>query len=106
MNQMRNIMNNMSSGMGNMGGMGGGLPGPLGNIANLMTMFNQFVQNPVGAIMGMGYNVPQNVQNGGPEAIVNYLRSSGQMSEQQFNQFSQLANSPIAQQLQNSMKQR
>lgn len=103
MNQMRNIMNGMSSGMGNMGG---GLPGPLGNIADLMTMFNQFVQNPVGAIMGMGYNVPQNVQGGGPEAIVNYLRSSGQMSEQQFNQFSQLANSPIAQQLQNSMRQR
>jgi hypothetical protein len=87
-----------------MGGMGGGLPGPLGNIANLATMLNQFVQNPVGAIMGMGYNVPQNVQGGGPEAIVNYLRSSGQMSEQQFNQFFQLANSPIAQQLQNSMR--
>ncbi len=100
MNQMRNIMNNMSSGMG-----GIGLPGPLGNIANLMNLFNQFAQNPVGAIMGMGYNVPQNVQNN-PEAIVNYLRSSGQMSEQQFNQFSQLANSPIAQQLQNSFRQR
>jgi hypothetical protein len=67
-------------------------------------MLNQFVQNPAGAIMGMGYNVPQNVQSGGPEAIVNYLRSSGQMSEQQFNQFYQLANSPIAQQLQNSLR--
>jgi hypothetical protein len=97
-------MNSMSSGMSNMGGMGGGLPGPLGNIANLATMLNQFVQNPAGAIMGMGYNVPQNVQSGGPEAIVNYLRSSGQMSEQQFNQFFQLANSPIAQQLQNSLR--
>lgn len=105
MNQMRNIMNSMSSGMSNMGGMGGGLPGPLGNIANLATMLNQFVQNPAGAIMGMGYDVPQNVQNGGPEAIVNYLRSSGKMTEQQFNQFSQLANSPIAQQLLNTLRQ-
>ena len=103
---MRNIMNNMSSGMSNIGGMGGGLPGPLGNIANianLATMFNRFAQNPIGAIMGMGHDVPQNVQNGGPEAVVNYLRSSGKMSEQQFNQFSQLANSPIAQQLMNSL---
>jgi len=91
--------------MSNMGGMGGGLPGPLGNIANLATMLNQFVQNPAGAIMGMGYDVPQNVQNGGPEAIVNYLRSSGKMTEQQFNQFSQLANSPIAQQLLNTLRQ-
>ena len=106
MNQMRNIMNSMSSGMGNMGGMGGGLPGPLGNIANLATMFNQFAQNPVGAIMGMGHDVPQNVQSGGPEAIVNYLRSSGKMTEQQFNQFSQLANSPIAQQLLNAFMRR
>ena len=102
MNQMRNIMNSMSSGMGNIGGMGGGLPGPFGNIANaanLASMFSQFVQNPIGAIMGMGHNVPQNVQNGGPEAVVNYLRSSGKLSDQEFNQYYQLANSPFAQQL-------
>lgn len=87
MNQMHNFFNNASSMMSAMGNMGGS---PLGNMANLMQMFSQFKNNPVGALMGIGYNIPQNVQNN-PEAIVNYLMSSGQMSEQQFNQFSGLA---------------
>lgn len=64
--------------------------GPLGNMANLMQMFSQFRNNPIGALMSMGCNIPQNVQNS-PEAIVNYLRNSGQMSDQQFNQFSNFA---------------
>lgn len=63
---------------------------PMANMMNLMGMFNQFRQNPIGAIMQMGYNVPQHLQNN-PQGIVNYLRNSGQMSEQQFNQFSQMA---------------
>ena len=63
---------------------------PMGNVMQLMQLFTQFRQNPVGAIMQMGYNVPQHLQNN-PQGIVNYLRNSGQMSEQQFNQFSQMA---------------
>lgn len=63
---------------------------PMGNFFELMQKFNQFRQNPIGAIMGMGFNVPPHLQNN-PEGTVNYLRNSGQMSEQQFNQFSQLA---------------
>ena len=63
---------------------------PMGNFFEMMQKFNQFRQNPIGAIMGMGFNVPPHLQNN-PEGTVNYLRNSGQMSEQQFNQFSQLA---------------
>lgn len=63
---------------------------PMGNLFNMMQMFNQFRQNPIGALMGMGFNVPPHLQNN-PEGTVNYLRNSGQMSEQQFNQFSQMA---------------
>jgi len=63
---------------------------PMGNFFNMMQMFNQFRQNPIGALMGMGFNVPPHLQNN-PEGTVNYLRNSGQMSEQQFNQFSQMA---------------
>ena len=88
-------MNNMMGGMN--------MPGPMGamgNMMNIMQMFNQFRQNPVGALASMGYNIPQNVQNN-PEGIVNYLRNSGQMSDQMFNQFSQMA-----QQFQNSMPMR
>lgn len=61
-----------------------------GNISMLVQRFNQFRQNPIGAIMGMGYNVPPHLQNN-PQATVNYLRNSGQMSDQQFDQFSQMA---------------
>lgn len=68
-----------------------------GNISNLMQKFNQFRQNPIGAIMGMGFNVPPHLQNN-PQGTVNYLRNSGQMSEEQFNQFSQMA-----QQFQNNL---
>ena len=71
--------------------------GPLGGIANMLQMFSQFRKDPLGAIIGTGVNVPQSVGNN-PEAIVNYLRSSGQMTEDQFNQFSQMA-----QQFQNFM---
>lgn len=81
MNMMRNLF----------GGQGSSLPGPLGNIANLIQKFKQFSQNPVGALIGMGANIPQNISNN-PEATVNYLRNSGQMTDQQFNEFSNLAN--------------
>lgn len=73
------------------GNQGNGLPGPLGSIANLFQKFNQFRQNPLGALMSTNINVPENLGNN-PEAIVNYLRNSGQMTEEQFNQFSNLAN--------------
>lgn len=82
MNMMRNLFG---------GGQGPGLPGPLGGIANLFQKFNRFRQNPVGELMGMNINIPPNIQNN-PEAIVNYLRNSGQMSEEQFNQMTQMAN--------------
>lgn len=87
MNQMRNYFGGPS--MPNNGGPG--LPGPLGNVMNVISKFKEFMQNPIGAMFGSGLNIPQNIQNN-PEAITNYLRSSGQMSENQFNQVSQLAN--------------
>lgn len=63
---------------------------PMGNMMQMMQLFNQFRQNPVGAIMQMGFNVPPHLQNN-PQGTVNYLRNSGQMSEQQYNQFVQMA---------------
>ena len=77
-------------GGGNPVGFGMGNSGPLGNMMNLIQMFGQFKNNPIGALMSMGCNIPQRYQND-PEAMVNYLRSSGQMNNQQFNQFSDLA---------------
>lgn len=74
------------------GGNGGpGFSGPFGNMMNTLTKFREFMQNPVGAFMGTGLNIPPNIQNN-PEAITNYLRSSGQMTDDQYNQAVQFAN--------------
>lgn len=68
------------------------MPGILGNISALFGKFRQFSQNPIGAIMSMkNVNVPQGF-NGSPEELAKYLLSSGQMSQQQFEQFAQIAN--------------
>jgi len=60
-----------------LGGQGGGLPlpGPLGNMANFMSQFNQF----------------RNSFAGDPKQQVQQMLNNGQMSQQQFNQLSQLA---------------
>ena len=50
--------------------MGNNIFSMFGNIASLFQKFNQFRQNPVGAIMGMGFNIPPHLQNN-PEGTVN-----------------------------------
>lgn len=68
------------------------LPGPFGNMMNLIQRFNEFVRNPIGVIMGMkNVNVPKDF-NGTPQDLVNYLVSSGQMSQSDLNNYSQAAN--------------
>lgn len=82
---MRNFFGGSNSGPGGMN-----LPGPLGNFMNVMNQFKSFMQNPMNAFINSGLNIPQNIQ-GNPEAITNYLRSSGQMTDDQYNQVSQMA---------------
>lgn len=50
--------------------------GPFGGMTNFMNQFNQF----------------RSTLTGNPEQMVQRLRQSGQMSDDQFNQFSQMAN--------------
>lgn len=50
--------------------------GPFGNMMNLMSRFNQF----------------RNTFQGDPRATVQQLLDSGQMTQEQFNQLSQMAN--------------
>lgn len=60
------------------------------NVGNIFSMFQQFMQNPMSAFVNRGMRIPPNIQNN-PEAITNYLRSSGQMSDDQYNQAAQMA---------------
>lgn len=57
---------------------------------NLMGMVQQLKQNPVQFLMQRRFNIPQNVAND-PNAILNHLLSSGQISQQTINSAYQMA---------------
>ena len=63
--------------------MGGGQP-------SMMQMVQQLKSNPLQFLMQRRFNVPQNVMND-PNAILNHLLSSGQISQQQINSAYQMA---------------
>ena len=64
-----------------------------GNMLGMAQKFKEFSSNPIGALMGMNpnLNIPQNLANN-PEAVVKHLISTGQMTQQTFDQLSQTAN--------------
>lgn len=62
------------------------------NIAGWFQKLQQFATNPLAGLMSMNpnVNIPSNIGNN-PQAMVQHLISSGQMTQDQFNQFSQSA---------------
>ena len=56
---------------------------------NLMKMFGQFRQNPAQFLMQQRFNFPQNMANN-PQAIVQHLLDTNQISQQQVNQARQM----------------
>jgi len=68
---------------------GGG--NPMQRMMQMMTMLPKFMQDPVGAMMSCGLNVPNNIQ-GNPQAISNFLLNSGQMTQEQYDAVAPLAN--------------
>lgn len=76
---------------------GGGSPrlpgflGMIGNISDMISKFTQFAKNPIASILSMrNVNVPKNF-DGSPEQLAKYLMNTGQMPQQQFQQFAQAA---------------
>ena len=62
------------------------------NIGDLMNKFNRFRQNPIGEIMSMNnVSVPKDF-NGTPEDLVKHLLNSGQMSQDDFRSYANIAN--------------
>lgn len=51
---------------------------------SMLQMVQQFKQNPLGFLLQRRLNVPPNVAND-PNAILNYLLSTGQISQNQIN---------------------
>lgn len=62
-----------------------------GNRPNIMQMLQQFKQNPAQALMRSRFKLPQNVQMNDPNAVINYLMQSGQVSQAQINNAYQAA---------------
>lgn len=59
------------------------------NNMNPMQMLTQLKSNPLGMLRRAGYNVPESVTN--PQAIIQYLMNSGQLTQQQLTQAQQSA---------------
>ncbi len=62
----------------------GGAPQP-----NLMQMLQQIRSNPMQFIQRAGFRVPQNMTD--PNAIIQHLMQTGQISQQRYNQAFQTA---------------
>lgn len=57
---------------------------------NMMQMLQQLKANPLQIILQRRLNVPQNIAND-PQAILNHLLQTGQVSQQQVNNAYQMA---------------
>ena len=55
-----------------------------GNQPNMMQMLNQLKANPMQFLAKSKFNIPQNLMND-PNAIINHLVSSGQVSQLAYN---------------------
>ena len=63
---------------------------------NPMEIVNQFKQNPM-AMLQQRYNIPANLND--PNAIIQHLLNTGQVSQMQVNQAMQMRNNPMIQQM-------
>ena len=58
---------------------------------NMMAMLQQLKANPVQFLIQRRFNIPQNISLNDPNVILNYLVSSGQISQNQINNAYQMA---------------
>lgn len=61
----------------------------MANGFNVMQQLQQLRQNPMQFLRQRGFNVPDNVTD--PQAIIQHLMNSGQVSQQQMNQAQAMA---------------
>lgn len=66
------------------------MPNPMMGMGNMMGMLSQLKQNPIQFLMQRRMNLPQGIPND-PQAILNHLVSTGQVSQEQVNQAYQMA---------------
>lgn len=75
-----------------------GLIDMAGDLNDLMNMYQQMSQNPV-QFLSRKFNIPQDLND--PNAILQHLLNSGQVSQSQVNRAMGMRNNPLIQQLMN-----
>ena len=65
---------------------------------NMFQMYQQLLQNPMG-VLSQRFNIPQGVDASDPNAIIQHLLNTNQISQTQVNQAMQMRNNPAIQML-------
>lgn len=60
---------------------------------DVLGLLNGLISNPMQMLSQRGFNVPQNLND--PQAIVQHLLNSGQVSQEQVNKAMQMRDNPI-----------
>ncbi len=71
-----------------------------GNLKDISDMYQRFRQNPL-QMLNQRFNIPQNVNVSDPNAILQHLMNTGQVSQNQINNVMQMKNNPLIQSLLN-----
>ena len=65
---------------------------------NLLQAYQQFRSNPMQMLM-QKYNIPQGIDTNDPNAILQHLLNTGQVSQAQVNSLQGMRNNPVIQNL-------
>lgn len=65
---------------------------------NIFQMYQQMMQNPM-AMLSQRFNIPQNVDTNDPNAIIQHLLNTNQVSQAQVNNAMNMRNNPAIQML-------
>ncbi len=68
----------------------------MNNVNDLINMYQQLQNNPI-QFLSKRFNIPQNLND--PNAILQHLLNSGQISQSQLNNIMQLRNNPMIQKM-------
>ena len=67
---------------------------------NILSMYQQFRANPM-QMLSARFNIPQGINVNDPNAIIQHLLNTNQISQQQLNSMMNMRNNPMIQQLMN-----
>lgn len=77
----------------------------MNNFMNLIQTYNQLRKNPMN-ILTKKFNIPNTVNMNDPNAIIQHLLNTNQVSQQQVNGFANLQGNPEMQQFVNQLRQK